>query len=101
MNRKLPNVQDGFRKGKGTGDHIANICWIIENTGIKKKPTSASLITVKPFTVWITTNRKIVKEMGIPYHLTCLLKNLYAGQEATVGTGTTDWFKTGRRIQQG
>ena len=67
----------------------------------RKTSTSALLSMPKPLIVWITTNWKILQELGIPDRLTCLLKNLYAGQEATVGTGTTDWFKTGRRLQQG
>ena len=68
-----------------------------------KTPTSALLNTPKPLTVWITTNWKILKEMGIPDHLTCLLRNLYAGQEATVrtGHGTTDWFQIGKGVHQG
>ena len=63
----------------------------------RKTSTSALLVTPKPLTVWITTNWKILQEMGIPDHLSCLLRNLYAGQEATVrtGHGTTDWFQTG------
>ena len=66
-------------------------------------PTSALLITPKPLTVWITANWKILKVLGIPDHLTCLLRNLYAGQEATVGTGhgTTDWFQIGKGVRQG
>ena len=69
----------------------------------RKTPTSALLNTPKPLTVWITTNWKILKEMGIPDHLTCLLRNLYAGQEATVrtGHGTTDWFQIGKGVHQG
>ena len=69
----------------------------------RKTTTSASLTTLKPLTVWITANWKILKEMGIPEHLTCLLRNLYAGQEATVRTwhGTMDWFKIGKEIGQG
>ena len=69
----------------------------------RETSTSASLTTVKPLTVWITTNWKILKEMGIPDHLTCLLRNLYAGQEATVRTrhGTMDWFKIGKGVHQG
>ena len=69
----------------------------------RKTSTSALLITPKPLTVWITINWKILQEMGIPDHLTCLLRNLYAGQEATVGTGhgTTDWFQIGKRVRQG
>ena len=67
------------------------------------KKTSASLTIRKPLTMWITTNWKILKEMGIPDHLTCLLRNVYAGQEATVrsGHGTTDWFQTGKGVCQG
>ena len=68
----------------------------------RETSTSASLTTVKPLTVWITTNWKILKEMGIPDHLTCLLRNLYAGKEATVRTrhGTTDWFQIGKVVCQ-
>ena len=96
MNRELPDVQAEFRKGRGTRDQIANILWIIEKQeNSTKTSTSASLTTLKPFTVWITTNWKILREMGIPDDLICLLRNLYAGQEATVktGHGTTDWFQ--------
>ena len=69
----------------------------------RKTSISASLSMPKPLTVWITTNWKILKEMGIPDHLTCLLRNLYAGQEATVrpGHGTTDWFQIGKGVHQG
>ena len=69
----------------------------------RETSTSPLLTTPKPLTVWITTNWKIVKEMGIPDHLTCLLRNLYEGQEATVrtGHGTTDWFQIGKGIHQG
>ena len=68
----------------------------------KKTSTSALLTTPKPLTVWITTNWKILKEMGIPYHCTCLLRNLYAGQEAKVRTvhGTMDWFQIGKEVRQ-
>ena len=68
----------------------------------QKISTSASLTTLKPLTVWITTNWKILKEMGIPDHLTCLLRNLYAGQEARAGTrhGTMDWFQIGKGVCQ-
>ena len=83
MNLELPDVQAGFRRGRGTRDQIANICWIIEKANFRKTSTSASLTTLKPLTVWITTNWKILKDMGIPDHLTCLLGNLYAGQEET------------------
>ena len=85
---EIPDVQAGFRKGRGTSDQIAIIHWITEKTRKFHKKTSISaLLTMpKPFTVWITTNWKILKEMGIADHLTCLLRNLYAGQEATVRT---------------
>ena len=90
MNRELPHVQAGFRKGRGTRDQISYIRWIMEKARElqKKKKSISSLQTMpKPLTVWITINWKILKEMGIPDHLTCLLRNLYAGQEATVRTG--------------
>ena len=69
----------------------------------RKTSTSALLTMPKPLTVWITTNWKILEEMGIPDHLTCFLRNLYAGQEATVGTGhgTMDWFQTEKGVHQG
>ena len=88
MNCELPDVQAGFRKGGGTRDQIANIHWIIrKQESSTKKSTSVLLTTPKPLTVWITTNWKILKEMGIPDHITCLLRNTYVGQEATVRTG--------------
>ena len=100
MNRELPDVQAGFRKDRGTRDQIANICWIIEKENSRKTSTSALLTMPKLLTVWITTNRKILQEMGISDHLTCLLRNLYAGQEATARTGhaTTDWFQIGEEV---
>ena len=101
MNRELPGIQAGFRKGRGSRDQIVNMHWIIEQENSRN--TSASLTMLKPLTVWITTNWRTLKEMGIPDHLTCLLWNLYAGQEATVrtGRGTTDWFQIGKGIRQG
>ena len=88
MNHELPDVQAGFRKGRETRDQIANIRWIIEKAReFKKKSTYALLAMPKTLTVWITINWKILKEIGIPDHLTCLLRNLYTGQEATVRTG--------------
>ena len=104
VNHKLPDVQAGFRKSRGIRDQIPNIHWIIgkkqENS---RKTSTASLTTLKPLIVWITTNWKILKEMGIPNHLTCLLRNLYAGQEAIIRTrhGTTEWFQTGKGVHQG
>ena len=105
MNRELPDVQAGFRKGRGTRDQIANIRWIIKKAREFQKKTSISaLLTMpKPLTVWITINWKILKGMGIPDHLTCLLRSLYAGQETAVrtGHGTTDWFQIGKGVCQG
>ena len=103
MNRELPDVQAGFRKGQGTRDQIANICWIIEKENSRKTSISDLLTMPKSLTVWTATNWKILKEMGIPDHLTCLLRNLYAGQEVTVrtGHGTTDWLQIGKGVHQG
>ena len=104
MNRELPDSQAGFKKGKETRDQIANIHWIYKKARKFQKSIYFSLLTMpKPLTVWITTNWKILKEMGIPDHLTCLLRNLYAGQEATVrtGHGTTDWFQIRKGICHG
>ena len=99
MNCELPDGQAGFRKGRGTRDQITNICWIMEKQESSRKTSISALLTMpKPLTIWITINWKILREMGIPDHLTCLLRNLYAGQEATVrtGHGTTDWFQIGK-----
>ena len=105
VNCELPDVQAGFRKGRGTRDQIANIHWIIKKAREFQKNIYFCFMTMpKPLTVWITIKLwKILKEMGIPDHLTCLLKNLYAGQEATVrtGHGTTDWFQIGKGVHQG
>ena len=94
MNRELPDVQAGFRKGRGTRDQIANICWIIKKAREFQKKTSFCFIDYAKAFDCVDHNKlwKILKEMGIPDHLTCLLRNLYAGQEATVrsGLGTTD-----------
>ena len=99
VNQELSDIHVGFRKGRATRDQIANICWITEKAReFPQKSTSASLTMRKPLTVWITTNWKILQEMGIPEHLTCLLRNLYGAQEATVRTrhGSMDWFKNGK-----
>ena len=93
MNHELPDVQAGFRKGRETRDQIADICLIIEKAREVQKTSIAALLTMpKPLTIWITKLWKILKKMGIPDHLSCLLRNLYAGQEATAvtGHGTTD-----------
>ena len=84
VNRELPDVQAGFRKGRGTRDQIANIHWIIEKAREFQKNIYFCFTHYTKAFVWITTNWKILKEMGIPDHLSCLLRNLYAGQEATV-----------------
>ena len=104
VNCELPDVQAGFKKGRGTRDQTANIHWIIEKARDLHKNIYFYFLTMpKLLTLWITTNWKILKEMGIPDHLTCLLRNLYAGQEATVrtGHGTTDWFQIGKGVCQG
>ena len=103
MNCELPDVQAGFRKGRGTRNQIANIHWIIEKQESSRKTSISALLTMpKPLTVRITINWKILQEMGIPDHLTCRLRNLYAGQEATVRTGHgTDWFQIGKGVRQG
>ena len=105
MNHELPDVQAGFWKGRGTRDQIAGICWIIENAKKFQKNIYFCFIDyVKAFDC-VDHNKlwKILQEMGIPDHLTCLLRNLCAGQEATVrtGHGTADWFQIGKGVQQG
>ena len=104
MNHELPDVQVGFRKGRGTRDQITNIRWIMEKQESSKKHLFLFIDYAKAFDC-VDYNElwKILKEMGIPDHMTCLLRNLYAGQEATVRTeyGTTDWFQTGKRVHQG
>ena len=104
MNCEIPDVQPGFRKGRGTRDQIASVCWIIEKAREFQKNIYFCFIDYAKAFVWITINcGKILKEMGIPDHLSCLLRNLYAGQEATVrtGHGTTDWFQIGKGVHQG
>ena len=105
MNQEFPDVQAGFRKGRGTKDQIANIHWIIEKARAFQRNIYFCFIdSVKAFDC-VDHNKlwKILKEMGISDHLTCLLRNLYAGQEATVTTRrrTTDWFQIGKRVCQG
>ena len=88
VNREFLDVQAGFRRGRRTRDQIANIHWIIEKAREFKKTSTFALLTMsKPLTVWMTTNWKILQDMEIPDHFTCLLRNLYAGQETTVRTG--------------
>ena len=103
VNHELPDGQAGFRKGRGTRDQTANICWIIEKAREFQK-NFCFIDYAKAFDC-VDHNKlwKILQEMGIPDHLTCLLRNLYAGQEATVrsGHGTTDWFQIGKGVHQG
>ena len=105
MNHELPDVQPGFRKGRGMRDQIANICWIIKKAREFQKNIyfcftdySEAFDCVDHHKLW-----KILQEMEIPDHLTCLLRNLYAGQEVTVrtGHGTLDWFQIGKGVHQG
>ena len=101
MNHESPDVQARFRKGRGIRDVIANICWIIE----KARELLHLLYGLCQSLDCVDHNKlqKILQDMGIPDHLTCLLRNLYAGQEATVrtGHGTTDWFQIGKGVRQG
>ena len=105
MNCELPDVQAGFRKGRGTRNLIANIHWIMVKARQFQKDIYFCLIDYAKAFDCVDHNKmwKILKEMGIPDHLTCLLRNLYAGQEATVrtGHGTTDWFQVGKGVRQG
>ena len=105
VNYELLDVQAGFRKGRGTRDQIANICWIIKKAKEFQKNIYFCFIDyAKAFDC--VDHRKlwnILQKMGIPDHLTCLLRNLYAGQEATVRTGheIADWFQIGKGVRQG
>ena len=105
MNHELPDVQAGFRKDRGTRDQIANIRWIIEKAREFQKNIYFCFTDYAKAFDCVDHNKlwKILKEMGIPDHLTCLLRRLYAGQEATVrtGHGTTDWFQTGKGVRRG
>ena len=105
VNHELPDVPAGFSKGRGTRDQIANIRWIIKKArGFQKNIYFCFTDYAKTFDC-VDHNKlwKILKEMGIPDHLICLLRNLYADQEVTVGTryGTTDWFQIGKGVPQG
>ena len=105
MNCELPDVQAGFRKGRGTRNQIANIHWIIEKAREFQKNIYFCFIDYAKAFGCVDHNKlwKILKEMGIPYHLSCLLRNLYAGQESTVRIRyrTTDWFQIGKGVHQG
>ena len=105
VNHELPDVQAGFRKGKGTRDQITSICWIIKKENEFQKNIYFCFIDYSKDFECVDYSKlwKILKEMGIPDHLTCLLRNLYAGQEATVriGHGTIDWFQIRKGVCQG
>jgi len=105
MNHELPDVQAGFRKGRGTKDQIANIHWIIDKARKFQKNIYFCFIDFAKAFDCMDHNKlwKILQEMGIPDHLTCLLRNLYAGQEATVRTEhrATNYFKIGKGLSQG
>ena len=105
MNRELPDVQAGSRKDRGTRDQITNIRWIMEKAREFQKNICFCFIDYAKAFDCTDHNKlwKILKEMGIPDHLTCLLRDRYAGQEATVrtGHGTTDWFQIGKGVHQG
>ena len=105
VNWELPDDQASFRKGRGTRDQIANICWITEKAREFQNIIYFCFIDYAKLFHCVDhiKLRKILKEMGIPDHLTCLLKNLFADQDATVrtGHGTTDWFQIGKGVRQG
>ena len=105
VNHELPDVQAGFRKGRGTRDQIANIHWIMKKARKFQKNIYFCFIDYAKAFDCVDYNKlwKILKEMELPDHLTCLLRNLYAGQEATVRTvhGTMDWFQIGKGVRQG
>ena len=105
VNCELPDVQADFRKGRGTRDQIANICWTMEKAREFQKNMYFCFIDYAKAFDCVDHNKlwKILQEMGLPDHLTCLLRNLYADQEATVrtGRGTKDWFQIGKGVCQG
>ena len=105
VNCELPNVQAGFRKGRGTRDQTANIRWITEKARVFQKNIYFCFTVYAKAFDCVDHNKlwEILQETGIPVHLICLLRNLYAGQEATVrtGHGTTDWFQIGKAVHQG
>ena len=103
MNHELPDVQSRFRKAEEPEIKLPTSLGSWKKEDSSRKTFISALLTMpKPLTVWVTINWTILKEMGIPDHLTYLLRNLYAGQEATVrtGHGTTDWFQTGKGVCQ-
>ena len=103
LNCELPDVQADFRNGRGTRDQIANIHWIMKKAREFQKNIYFCFIAYAKAFDCVDHNKlwKILKAMGIPDHLTCLLRNLYAGQEVRTGHGTTDWFQIGKGVCQG
>ena len=104
MNQELPGVQAGFRKGRDTRDQMANICWFIEKARELQKNIYFCFSNYSKAFDYVDYNKlENLKEIRIPDHLTCLLRNLYAGQEATVRTrhGTMNWFQIGKGVRQG
>ena len=105
VNRELPDVQAGFRKGRGTRDQIANMCWIIEQAREFQKNIYFCFIDYDKAFDCVDHHKlwKILQEIGIPDHLICLLRNLYAGQQGTVriGHGKADWFQIRKGVHQG
>ena len=105
VNSELPDVQAGFRKGRGTRDQVANIYWIIEKAREFQKNIYFCFVDYAKAFDCVDHSKlwNILKEMRIPDHITCFLKNLYAGPEATArtGHGTTDWFQIGKGVRQG
>ena len=105
MNRELPDVQAGFRKGGGTSDQIANICWIIKKAREFQENIYFCFFDYAKAFDHVSHNKlwEILQEMGISDHLTCLLRNPYAGQETTArtGRGTADWIQIGKGVHQG
>ena len=105
VNHELPDIQAAFRKGRGNRDQIVNIHWITETVRKFQKNIYFCFTNYTKASDSVDHNKlwKILKEMGLPDHLTCLLRNLYAGQEATVrtGRGITDWFQIGKGVCQG
>ena len=101
MNQEIPDVQAGFKKGRGTGDQIANIHWIIEKTRDFQKNIHFCFINYAKVFDCVDHNK--LEEMRIPDHFICLLRSLYAGQKATVrtGHGVTDWFQIGKGVHEG
>ena len=104
VNQEFPDVQVHLEKAEEPEIKLPTSAGSSKKQASSRKTSISDLLTMpKPLTVWITTNWKILQEMGVPDHLTCLLRNLFAGQEATVrtGHGTTDWFQIGKGVRNG